>query len=113
MMSDNAEETWDFENNIRKLFDPDDVSAWLSYSPIEFMSVMLLEIRQQKVAITKYAELLDASAQLNTIRVGPNEPTIPANFCTQLILREARLIDRLLDTIQAYRAKISEVTPKE
>jgi hypothetical protein len=112
-MSDKSDETWDSEGDIFKLFDPDNVTEWLKYSPKEFIQIMILELRQQNVAIEKWAELVDGSPDWESTELTINAQTIPARFFTQTILRSVRILHRLLDTTRAYAAEISEDTSKE
>ena len=105
-MSNN--ETWNREEGTNKYFDPDNVEEWLKYSPEEFIAVLINEIRQESEAIGAWAKMLDQNPEFRNQTFHFNNQEITAPFITDVFMRSARIITRLLNTAGAYRAAVSK-----
>lgn len=85
---------------MNELFDPEQMQEWLTSTPEEFMQVMVHEIRRENQGISVYAGLLkDRPVEFQTAL---KNGQITEEYCLDVIVRRARLIDRLLDTLRAY-----------
>ena len=104
----NDENDLHFEKRIFQIFNPDDVSDWLKYPPLEFIAIMLLEIRQQNVSIRGWSELMGKIPEFNNQIYQFNNQEITAKFFLDVNLSSSRIIDRLLDTMRAYRDEMSK-----
>jgi hypothetical protein len=101
-MPDNEDEVEaGFEQSFLEIFNPNDLSEWINYQPLDFIQVMILEIRQQKVAIDAYSEFLSYAPPDQMISVPGGQISI--GRCLRVIKKSAKNIDRLLDTLRAYR----------
>ena len=97
----NEELDSEFDPSLYDLFNPGDLSEWADYQPLDFIQVMILEIRQQKVAIDAYGEFLSYAPPDQMISVPGGQISI--GRCLRVIKKSAKNIDRLLDTLRAYR----------
>jgi hypothetical protein len=96
----------DLEDTFNELFDPSDVSRWLSYSRQGFIEVMILELKQQRVMIEAYAELMYQSPKIQATEIEINGQHISASFCLEAILLGSRKLERLLNTTRAYNEQV-------
>jgi hypothetical protein len=94
---------WDREAEIKKLFDPNNLTEWLKYSPEEFIALMINEIRRENNVIEAWSKLLNDNPQFRSLTFDVNGQKIDALFFTETILRATRITARLLDTAGAYR----------
>ena len=108
-MTDN--DNW-YEEKIYEIFDPNDISEWLKYSPAEFLGIMLLELRQQNVMIRNWAELMAKNPQFSSQVFQFGNQEIAATFFTDVNLRASHITERLLDTIRAYKEEMSKAENK-
>lgn len=90
----------DYDKAINDLFNPEQMQEWLSHTPEDFMHIMVHEIRRENQGISIYAGLLkDRPLEFQTAL---KNDQITEDYCLDVIVRRARLIDRLLDTLRAY-----------
>jgi hypothetical protein len=101
-----------FEKRMFQIFDPNNVSQWLQYSPLDFIGIMLLEIHQQNEAIQAWSELMAKIPEFNTQIYQLNNQEITAKFFLDVNLASSRIIDRLLDTMRAYTVEMSKTDKK-
>ena len=97
------------EKRLFQIFDPDDVSGWLKYPPLEFIEIMLLEIRQQNMTIRAWSELMAQIPEFASQTFQLNNQAITTKFFLDVNLGTSRIIDRLLDTMRAYREEMSKL----
>ena len=106
---ENQNDTANDENDLTgekrwfQIFDPNDVSGWIKYPPLEFIGIMLLELRQQNVAIRAWSELMAQIPDFASQTFQYNNQDITAKFFLDVNLSSSRIIDRLIDTMRAYR----------
>ncbi|MBI1278101.1 MAG: hypothetical protein GC179_08235 [Anaerolineaceae bacterium] len=102
------DENWDREAELNQIFNPDDVSQWLKYSPLEFIGITLLEIKQQNVSIRNWSEIMAKIPEFNAQVYQLNNQEITAKFFLEVNLASSRIIDRLLATMHAYAVEMSK-----
>ncbi len=103
------DENWDREAELNQIFNPDDVSSWLKYSPQEFLLLIMHEIHRENDLIHGYTKILAEIPEFSsqTFKLGNKE--LEAAFFTDVNLSAARIIHRVLDTAAAYaKAKSGE-----
>lgn len=106
-------EEWDREENVKKRFDPNNITEWLEYSPDEFIAQIVIELRQENTTISAWSKLLDENPQFRAQVFQINDQEIDAAFFTEVIMRAARITTRLLDTASAYREQLSDTGDQE
>jgi hypothetical protein len=103
---DNSNENKNLETIKNELFDPNDVSRWLSYSRQDFIGVMVHELKRETITIEKYADLMKQSAEIQSTEININGQHISATFCIEVILSASRMLNRLIDTTNAYNQQV-------
>jgi hypothetical protein len=94
---------WDREAEMKRLFDPDNLTEWLSYPPERFLALMINEIRRENDVIGAWSKLLNDNPDFRSLTFDVNGQKIDALFFTETILRATRITARLLDTAGVYR----------
>jgi hypothetical protein len=97
------------EKRLFQIFDPNDVSGWIKYQPLEFIAIMLLEIRQQNETIRVWSEIMAKIPEFTSQTFQINNQDIAAKFFLDVNMGSSRKIDRLLDTMRAYRDELSKL----
>ncbi len=75
---------------------------------LEFIGIMLLEIRQQNEAIRAWSELMAKISEFASQTFQFNNHDITTKFLLDVSLSGSRIIDRLLDTMRAYTEEMSK-----
>lgn len=82
----------DHEKIIYEHFNPEHMQDWLQLSPDNFIAVIVHEIRSEIATIRTHSEHLQ------------NSPDSPHHEdCVAVIARSTRTIERLVETLNAYR----------
>ena len=84
------------------LFDPDDLTLWRDTPPDEFIAIIVHDIKMEGESISKFAELLAESPEMESITWQAGDETVTAKFWLEAILRATSRMNVLFSTLSAY-----------
>jgi signal transduction histidine kinase len=82
------------EKIIYEHFNPENIREWLQVSPDNFIAVIVHEIRSEIAIIRTHSEQLQ-----NGLQTSDSDH----HACVEMIARSTRTIERLVETLNAYR----------